>query len=59
LSEFVETVQSGRTQPTVGKRLGKIEGELDIIFSELPAKPWPVKGFGAPGVESRFRDKRT
>ena len=44
---------------TVGKQLAKIEGELDIIFSELPAKPWPVKGFGAPGAESRFRDKRT
>ncbi len=30
--------------------------KLEIIFSKLPAEPWPVEGFGYPGVESRFKD---
>ena len=38
-----------------GKKLSDITDKLDILFSELPAKPWPVPGFGAPGVESRFK----
>src|SRR5438552_11876640 len=37
------------------KNLSDITGQLDILFSELPAKPWPMPGFGAPGVESRFK----
>jgi len=37
------------------KNLSDINDKLDILFSELPAKPWPMPGFGAPGVESRFK----
>jgi len=29
---------------------------IEFLFSELPAKPWPMKGFGEPVVESRFED---
>jgi hypothetical protein len=43
----------------VGRKLSNITDKLDILFSELPAKPWPVPGFGAPGVESRFKDDDT
>jgi len=39
----------------IGKKLSAITDKLDILFSELPAKPWPMPGFGAPGVESRFK----
>lgn len=39
----------------IGHKLSDITDKLDILFSELPAKPWPVPGFGAPGVESRFK----
>ncbi len=39
---------------TVGANLRRIANAIEIIFSELPAKPWSVPGFGAPGVESRF-----
>jgi hypothetical protein len=39
---------------TVGANLRRIASAVEIIFSELPAKPWSVPGYGAPGVESRF-----
>ena len=39
---------------TTGANLRSIANVIEIIFSELPAKPWSVPGFGAPGVESRF-----
>jgi len=29
---------------------------IEFLFSKLPAKPWPMKGFGEPGVESRFKN---
>jgi hypothetical protein len=41
---------------SVGRNLKKIADDLEMIFSELPAKPWGVPGFGAPRVESRFED---
>ena len=29
---------------------------IEFLFSQLPVKPWPMRGFGEPGVESRFED---
>ncbi len=43
----------------IARKLSDITNKLDILFSELPAKPWPVPGFGAPGVESRFNNHAT
>ncbi len=45
-----------KAQGRVREELARIAAELDLIFSELPAKPWPVEGFGSPDVESRFAD---
>lgn len=42
----------------VGKQLRKISKELENTFSTLPARPWPMKGFGSPGVESRFKGEK-
>ncbi len=46
-------IASGHIRPrakgiggTVGRQLTQVVDALDIIFSELPAKPWPVLGFG-------------
>jgi hypothetical protein len=39
---------------TVGANLRRIANAIEVIFSELPAKPWSVPGYGAPRVESRF-----
>jgi hypothetical protein len=36
------------------KELLALADKLDIIFSNLPATPWPVKDYGHPDVESRF-----
>jgi hypothetical protein len=36
------------------KELVDLADKLDVIFSSLPAKPWPMKGYGHPDVESRF-----
>jgi hypothetical protein len=36
------------------KELSDLADKLDMIFSSLPAKPWPMKGYGHPDVESRF-----
>ncbi len=43
------------TSGSVGRNLKKISDDLEVIFSELPAKPWGIPGFGATGVESRFK----
>ena len=29
---------------------------IEFLFSKLPVKPWPMRGFGEPGIESRFED---
>jgi hypothetical protein len=38
----------------VRKELVDLADKLDVIFASLPAKPWPMKGYGHPDVESRF-----
>ncbi len=43
-----------RTSGSIRQELSLRANELDILFSKLPAKPWPGKGFGSPDVESRF-----
>lgn len=50
--------RKGKLSPSVeATKLKKIGNELERIFSILPARPWPMKGFGAPGVESRFKSE--
>jgi hypothetical protein len=44
---------SGTSGP-IRQELSLRANELDVLFSKLPAKPWPVEGFGSPDVESRF-----
>ncbi len=41
----------------VGKQWREIGKEVEKIFSTLPARPWPMEGFGSPGVESRFKSE--
>ncbi len=41
----------------VGKQWREIGKEIEKIFSTLPARPWPMEGFGSPGVESRFKNE--
>lgn len=48
------TRMAGTVTSSVSKQLKELAEELDMIFTELPADPWPINGFGAPGVESRF-----
>jgi hypothetical protein len=43
-----------RTSGSIRQELSLRANELDVLFSKLPAKPWPVKGFGSDDVESRF-----
>jgi hypothetical protein len=43
-----------RTSGSIRQELTLRANELDVLFSKLPAKPWPVEGFGSPDVESRF-----
>jgi len=43
-----------RISGSIRRELSLRANELDILFSKLPVKPWPVKGFGSPDVESRF-----
>lgn len=33
------------------KELSDLADKLDMIFSSLPAKPWPMKGYGHPDIE--------
>ena len=35
----------------------KLQERIEFLFSQLPARPWPVEGFGQLGVESRFRKR--
>jgi hypothetical protein len=39
---------------TVRREIADTTDKLDAIFSNLPAKPWPMKGYGHPSVESRL-----
>ncbi len=43
-----------RTSGSIRQELSLRANELDVLFSKLPAKPWPAEGFGSPDVESRF-----
>ncbi len=43
-----------RTSGSIRQELTLRANELDVLFSKLPAKPWPAKGFGSLDVESRF-----
>lgn len=50
--------RKGKLSPSVEEtKLKKIGNELERIFSILPARPWPMEGFGSPGVESRFKSE--
>ena len=50
LKEKVVNIQNSETL----KWAKNIQERIEFLFSKLPAEPWPVKGFGYPGVESRF-----
>jgi len=49
----VESIRNPEIRAWVVKLLERVE----FLFSRMPAKPWPVEGFGHPGVESRFEKK--
>jgi len=49
----VESIRNQEIRAWVVKLMERVE----FLFSRMPAKPWPVEGFGHPGVESRFRKK--
>lgn len=56
-SEHIKEKSEGIHNPNDLKWATAIHQKIECLFSKLPAKPWPVKGFGFPGVESRFDDE--
>jgi len=52
LKEKMPNVQDSQTLRWIKELWRRIE----TLFSELPLKPWPMEGFGEPGVESRFEE---
>jgi len=49
----VESIRNQEIRAWVVKLMERVE----FLFSRMPAKPWPVEGFGHPSVESRFEKK--